>query len=366
MKLTRILISCLLAAFILFSWSNQANAAGSPLNENIGAIMQGMKFSDLQTASGAFFKAGAVLIIISMVAGIKNARDTKEVVFAIISPLILAWAMQGCLGGNGSAPTGWCFFASKIGNRMASEINPQCFSGGQFSLTGIYSAGLDSMMDTLTGGMNTTQQLETQDPSGSGTTNPSGGGFWTRFGNLMSTITNPGKALVGVLLGWLYAAVLFIVEAICAVLLYFACIVMDLMTMLQQFLLILSSVFLPLFIAALGVSSLRDTGMKYIMTCVGIACWPMGWAAGHVGTLALITMASNNVNVLMTHPFNISVVLGSFIIILVLPFWIIVVTLCAPYAMAQMLTTGSNFASGMAQTSLQAAASTAGSALKAL
>lgn len=50
---------------------------------------------------------------------------------------------------------------------------------------------------------------------------------------------------------------------------------------------------LPLFIAALGLDSLRPTATRYILRLVGFASWPIGWAVANVITLPILTGASD-------------------------------------------------------------------------
>ena len=355
----------LFALALVFSLGISSSFAASFPNGNFGSIMQGLHFSDLQTASGAFFKAGTVIIICSMVVGIRNADSTMNVLLAIVTPLALAWAMTGCLSGTGSSPQGWCFFMSKIANGMAKEVNPKIFTGNEFDVMKLFAPGgagnptLGDIWNSLSLDMFKTEDSVTQNPSSSTGSTPTATAELS-FGSIMGGIANIGKAILGVLLGIVYFFLLLIIEFVCFILIAFSAIVIQLMLMLQQFLLTLSSVFLPLFIAALSVKNLRGIGMSYILSCVSIACWPIGWAAGHVGTVALFQMAFNNLNVLLNNPTNITDIMAAAIILIILPFWIIVVTLVAPYAMGKMLTTGSNFASAIALTAGQMAVKTVG------
>ena len=55
-----------------------------------------------------------------------------------------------------------------------------------------------------------------------------------------------------------------------------------------RFLLVhLESIVLPVFIAMIATDSLRGTGNNFVLGIVGIIFWPLGWALGHIGTLAL-------------------------------------------------------------------------------
>jgi hypothetical protein len=55
-----------------------------------------------------------------------------------------------------------------------------------------------------------------------------------------------------------------------------------------RFLLVhLESIVLPVFIGMIATESLRGTGNSFVLGIVGIVFWPLGWALGHIGTLAL-------------------------------------------------------------------------------
>jgi hypothetical protein len=49
----------------------------------------------------------------------------------------------------------------------------------------------------------------------------------------------------------------------------------------------LESIVLPVFIAMIATDSLRGAGNNFVLGLVGIIFWPLGWALGHIGTLAL-------------------------------------------------------------------------------
>jgi hypothetical protein len=55
-----------------------------------------------------------------------------------------------------------------------------------------------------------------------------------------------------------------------------------------RFLLVhLESIVLPVFIGMIATDNLRAAGNNFVLGIVGIIFWPLGWALGHIGTLAL-------------------------------------------------------------------------------
>ena len=61
-----------------------------------------------------------------------------------------------------------------------------------------------------------------------------------------------------------------------------------------RFLLVhLESIVLPVFVAMIATDSLRGTGNNFVLGIVGIIFWPLGWALGHIGTLALANWFSS-------------------------------------------------------------------------
>lgn len=56
---------------------------------------------------------------------------------------------------------------------------------------------------------------------------------------------------------------------------------------LRYFFLVCGAVLLPIAIAAMRTRALERQGMNYITNMVAVACWPIGWALGHMGTVGL-------------------------------------------------------------------------------
>ena len=63
---------------------------------------------------------------------------------------------------------------------------------------------------------------------------------------------------------------------------------MELMLVFQKLILIGSRPFVPLFVAGLLLPGVRGSSQNFFKDLVGVMCWPIGWALGHVVTMFLI------------------------------------------------------------------------------
>jgi hypothetical protein len=89
----------------------------------------------------------------------------------------------------------------------------------------------------------------------------------------------------------LSTALKFLVLIPCLMVVYLALIMGGLiawaMDALRYFLLVLGSALLPIAVACYRCNSLRNQGNNYCLHMVGLCLWPMGWALGNIGTVAL-------------------------------------------------------------------------------
>ena len=135
-----------------------------------------------------------------------------------------------------------------------------------------------------------------------------------------------------------------------------------------RFLLVhLESIVLPVFIAMIATESLRGTGNNFVLGIVGIIFWPLGWALGHIGTLALANWF-NSILALTLHvpgtpqpgaiydmivngpagglpaptPQALAVAVGiTFVGALIIGIYVLIVTFSAPFIIAKALKSGS-------------------------
>jgi hypothetical protein len=82
------------------------------------------------------------------------------------------------------------------------------------------------------------------------------------------------------ILSILSAAVIWALLQACGIIIY-------VFVSVRYLLIHLESVVLPVFIAMMATQRLNGQGNNYVLGLVGILFWPLGWALGHIGTLAL-------------------------------------------------------------------------------
>jgi hypothetical protein len=118
--------------------------------------------------------------------------------------------------------------------------------------------------------------------------------------------------------------------------------IMEVMLILQALIMAGSIPLLPIFIACLSIPASRGSGQNFIKFTIGVLCWPIGWAIGHVGTMAALkTLQAPSWNA------SLGVLVLSFITLAVICLWMIVVTIGAPALIARSVTSGTNFAAGL-------------------
>ncbi|MDZ4816782.1 MAG: hypothetical protein SGI71_11000 [Verrucomicrobiota bacterium] len=113
------------------------------------------------------------------------------------------------------------------------------------------------------------------------------------FQGLLNTPIAGIKAitLIFTLKMWLKEIVIIIGGCFLSVLLWVSGLVIEVLETIRTFLFLAGASILPVFIAGLGSKTYRSQSLTYILGLVGIACWPLGWAIGHVGTVVLFDWA---------------------------------------------------------------------------
>jgi hypothetical protein len=173
------------------------------------------------------------------------------------------------------------------------------------------------------------------------------GGSGTQHG-ILYYIFNPGEAVkdgssgvVNAFYGMVVQFVIFILTAFYKL----AQLVMWVFWLIQQFIVHFSSIFLPAFVAMIGVGAVSNIGYRYIMGLVGVLSWPLAWAFVNVGTEGLMNAAAETVN--NAQGWDIGSYLWAGAILLCLPLWIIFGYLFGPFLIQRMVTTGANAAQSM-------------------
>lgn len=113
----------------------------------------------------------------------------------------------------------------------------------------------------------------------------------------------------------------------------------------QQFLLLFNSIFLPAFVAMLATGGLGSLGVRYVMGIVGLLAWPLGWAFVNVGTTAMLESVGRTLE--NSAGWEVGAYLWAIAICCIIPIWIILGYIVSPFVIQRMVTTGANAAQGM-------------------
>jgi hypothetical protein len=164
-------------------------------------------------------------------------------------------------------------------------------------------------------------------------------------------------------LAFLGAGVVWIIMQICGLICY-------VYVSIRYLLIHLESIVLPVFVAMVVTESLRGQGHNFVMGLVGIIFWPLGWALGHIGTLAiggwfasvlgaLLGLQNGNVNLAdgqifdwlmngdatglpaVTPQTQACIILVALAGALILCIWVFLVTVSAPFLIGKALKSGS-------------------------
>jgi hypothetical protein len=118
--------------------------------------------------------------------------------------------------------------------------------------------------------------------------------------------------------------------------------IMEIMLILQAVIMSFSTPLLPVFIACLAIPASKGTGQNFIKFTLGVMAWPVGWAIGHIGTMA----ALRNLHAPSWNA-GLGELVLSLIILGVICLWMVIVTIGAPALIAHTVVSGTNFAAGL-------------------
>ncbi len=158
--------------------------------------------------------------------------------------------------------------------------------------------------------------------------------YWKQAGQAVSNTAdkfNP-EYWVGVAITYLMAIIASIAVGLMQALLF-----------IQQAIVILSTMLLPVFIAFLVMGGSQEgIGVAFIRTIWGVLCWPLGWGIVNIGAQAGLSVLSTSTD---------GGVLSGLALLLqfgLVGAWIIVGTAAVPFAISGALTRGANAVSRMA------------------
>lgn len=196
--------------------------------------------------------------------------------------------------------------------------------------------------------------------------------WWERAADLAGGIYRVATGALdyvatGILAG-LRIVVLLILELVVGMILLICGILYYPAEFLRNFLMYVGCIFLPIFIAGLGLEFFKGQAQKYILGLVAIAAWPIGWAVGSIGTVLFVDLFNGLISMFLvaagvtiagaaagavplaaaTPVLAWSAVACLIICAVLLLIWNLAVLLLAPVLMSKMLTSGAQFAGGLA------------------
>jgi hypothetical protein len=118
--------------------------------------------------------------------------------------------------------------------------------------------------------------------------------------------------------------------------------IMQVLLILQKLILIGSKLIAPLFIASFGLPAAQGAAQNFLKTIIAVACWPVGWALVHLGTMAALrNLHAPNWNATLID------LIASLAPLVIVCLWMFVGTVGTPLLIARAVTSGSNFAADM-------------------
>src|SRR6516225_748641 len=118
--------------------------------------------------------------------------------------------------------------------------------------------------------------------------------------------------------------------------------IMEAMLVIQKLILVGSKLLVPVWIAALSLPAAKGSAQTFLKFVAGVMCWPIGWALVHVGTMAAFQALQ---------PPSLNASLGELVLafstLAIACLWPVVGTIGAPFLIARMVTSGTNFAADM-------------------
>jgi hypothetical protein len=116
--------------------------------------------------------------------------------------------------------------------------------------------------------------------------------------------------------------------------------------LLQRILLIAGGVYYPIAIGQMGSRTLRNTGLNFLLSYLGLFAWPIGWGIVNLGVLVAIATNPARTNVTMED------LLRSLMIGLPVIFWIILGYILAPFCIQKVVAKGGAAIQGFLSTSI--------------
>lgn len=126
-------------------------------------------------------------------------------------------------------------------------------------------------------------------------------------------------------------------------------------TLIQNVLILLGVAVAPVFLAMIGIESLRGIAGRYFLTLVAVLCWPLGWALADLITSGFLRLAAGNHAYTASDGWMLPVGSQILFFIIVLSLWMLASTIGAPLAITKLLVHGSQIGSSLLQSAGMAA-----------
>jgi hypothetical protein len=116
--------------------------------------------------------------------------------------------------------------------------------------------------------------------------------------------------------------------------------------LLQRILLIAGGIYYPIAIGQMGSRTLKNTGLNFLLSYLGLFCWPIGWGVVNLGVLAAIAVSPARTNVTTED------LLRSLVTSLPVMFWIVLGYILAPFCIQKVVAKGGAVIQGFLSTAI--------------
>jgi hypothetical protein len=116
--------------------------------------------------------------------------------------------------------------------------------------------------------------------------------------------------------------------------------------LLQRILLIAGGIYYPIAIGQMGSRTLKNTGLNFLLSYLGLFCWPIGWGVVNLGVLAAIAMSPARTNVTTED------LLRSLVTSLPILIWIVLGYILAPFCIQKVVAKGGAAIQGFLSTAI--------------
>ena len=243
---------------------------------------------DLATKGRQIFTAFAFVMVL---AGVVNTVYRAESYKAMLQPVLAAALVAGCIH---AIP-----YLMNLGLTIADDAAVATGTGSATVVANKVTAMADLFIDP--------EKSQAQAPAGTtATANAVNkddttflGGIGAYFSNRWANVKSAAKLMNGGVMdsaaALIHTLFIMVIHGICFALLYIAGAATHLVMTFRYFVVIASSILMPVAIAGLLIQSWRGNAMSFIMSIIGVMSWPIGYAVGHLGTLAIFTWCIHSV-----------------------------------------------------------------------